>query len=179
MKKIFVSLTVAMLLLAILDSVAYAASTGVNDPGVIKQLMQVRRANAKYHDVNVALADGFVPTEVCVSDPELGGMGFHYIKPERLMDGEIDLLEPEILLYGETEKGLKLLAVEYFYGIGAPDAPIPNPAPPAPVLFGRPFDGPMLGHEPGMPPHYDLHVWLWKANPSGIFAPFNPNVSCE
>jgi len=179
MKKIFVSLTVAMLLLAILASVAYAASTGVNDPGVIKQLMRVRRANAKYHDVNVALADGFVPTEVCVSEPELGGMGLHYINPERLMDGEIDLLEPEILLYGETEKGLKLLAVEYFYGIGAPDAPIPNPAPPAPVLFGRPFDGPMLGHEPGMPPHYDLHVWLWKANPSGIFAPFNPNVSCE
>jgi hypothetical protein len=46
------------------------------------------------------------------------------------------------------------------------------------VLFGRPFDGPMLGHEPGMPPHYDLHVWVWQANPEGIFAPFNPNVTC-
>ena len=29
-----------------------------------------------------------------------------------------------------------------------------------------------------MPPHYDLHVWVWQANPAGIFAPFNPNVSC-
>ena len=30
----------------------------------------------------------------------------------------------------------------------------------------------------GMPVHYDLHVWLWKHNPSGVFAPFNPDASC-
>jgi hypothetical protein len=74
---------------------------------------------------------------------------------------------------------MKLLGVEYFQGIGAPDTPIPDPAPPAAVIFGRPLDGPMEAHEPGQPPHYDLHVWIWKANPSGIFAPFNPKVSCE
>lgn len=178
MKKIFVSLAVAMLLLAVAASIAYAA-TGVTDPAVLKDLAQVRRAAAKYHDVNVALADGFVAAPHCVAEPGQGGMGFHYINPERLMDGEINLLKPEVLLYGKTKNGLKLLGVEYFQGIGAPDAPIPNPAPAAATLFGRPFDGPMLGHEPGMPPHYDLHVWLWKANPSGIFAPYNPNVSCE
>ena len=45
-----------------------------------------------------------------------------------------------------------------------------------PSLFGVPFDGPMLGHEPGMPIHYDLHAWLWKKNPKGKFARWNPTV---
>ena len=27
-------------------------------------------------------------------------------------------------------------------------------------------------------PHYDLHVWLWKGSPSGIFSMWNPSVSC-
>ena len=177
MKKILVSLAIAMLLVVILATVAYAA-TGVTKPSVLTDLARVRKATAKYHDVNVALADGFINTHACVASPD-GGMGIHFIHPARLMDPAENILEPEILLYAETAKGMKLLGVEYFYGIGAPDTPIPNPAPPAPVLFGRAFDGPMDAHEPGQPPHYDLHAWVWMANPSGIFAPFNPNVSCE
>jgi hypothetical protein len=47
-----------------------------------------------------------------------------------------------------------------------------------PSLFGQPFDGPMPGHNPGMPVHYDLHVWLFAKNPSGFFAPFNPELNC-
>lgn len=178
MKKVFILTGIAVLLLTALAGIAYAA-TGVTDPAVLKDLAQVRRATAKYHDVNVALADGFIRTPACVEEPELGGMGIHFIHPARLMDPAISLLEPEVLLYSETEDGMKLLGVEYFYGIGAPDTPIPDPAPPSPILFGRAFDGPMDAHEPGQPPHYDLHVWLWQANPSGIFAPFNPKVSCQ
>lgn len=106
-------------------------------------------------------------------------MGIHYINPPRLMDSEVNILEPEILLYVESGNGLKLVGVEYWFSIGAPDTPIPNPAPPAPVIFGRPLEGPMEAHEPGQPPHYDLHAWVWQGNPSGIFASFNPNVSCE
>ena len=177
MKKIAVIIVVALALLAALAGVAYAA-TGVTDPSVLKDLAKVRQATDKYHDVNVALADGFIQTPACVASPD-GGMGIHFVNPPRLMDPAVNLLEPEILLYLDTPDGLKLLGVEYFYGIGAPDAEVPNPAPPSPILFGRSFDGPMLGHEPGMPPHYDLHVWVWQANPSGIFAPFNPNVSCQ
>lgn len=41
-----------------------------------------------------------------------------------------------------------------------------------------PFDGPMLGHEQGMPVHSDLHVWLYKHNPAGMLEPWNPAVSC-
>lgn len=48
-----------------------------------------------------------------------------------------------------------------------------------PSLFGRAFDGPMPGHNPQMPWHYELHVWAWQGNPSGLFASWNPNVSCN
>jgi hypothetical protein len=178
MKKTLVVIALALLLLLALGGVAYAA-IGTTDPQVLLDLAKVRQATAKYHDVNVALADGFIPTPVCVEEPGLGGMGIHFIHPDRLMDPAISLLEPEILLYVETKDGMKLLGVEYFLGIGAPDTPIPDPAPPSPIIFGRPLDGPMEQHEPGQPPHYDLHAWVWRANPSGIFAPFNPNVSCQ
>jgi len=26
--------------------------------------------------------------------------------------------------------------------------------------------------------HYDLHVWLFKPNPDGMFSPTNPTVKC-
>jgi len=177
MKKILVSTGIAMLLLIALAGVAYAA-TGVTDPVVLKELAQVRQATDKYHDVNVAIADGYIPTASCVASPA-GGMGFHYVNPALARDSNINLTTPEILLYASVGGELKLVGVEYFFGIGRPDAPIPDPAPPSPILFGRTFNGPMLGHEPGMPPHYDLHVWVWQANPEGIFTQFNPNVSCQ
>ena len=178
MKRILLTITISLTLIAALAGVAYAA-TGTTDPQVLRDLAAVRRATAKYHDVNAALADGFVPTPHCIAEPGAGAMGIHYINPPRLMDSEVDILEPEILLYVESGDGLKLVGVEYWFSIGAPDTPIPNPAPPAPVIFGRPLEGPMDAHEPGQPPHYDLHAWVWMANPSGIFAPFNPNASCE
>jgi hypothetical protein len=178
MKRTLIVITLVLLLLTTLGGVAYAA-TGVTDPAVLKDLAAVRQATTKYHDVNVALADGFIRTPHCIQEPGLGGMGIHFINPARIMDPAINLLEPEILLYLETEDGMKLLGGEYMFPVGPPDAPVPDPAPPSPILFGRPFDGPMLGHEPGQPPHYDFHVWVWQANPAGIFTPFNPNVSCE
>ncbi len=177
MKKILISTAVAVSLLLVLAGIAYAA-TGVTDPVVLTELAQVRQATDKYHDVNVALADGFIRTPACVSSPD-GGMGIHFINPARLMDPAVNILEPEILLYNETADGMKLLGVEYMYAIGAPDTHVPNPAPPSPIIFGRSLDGPMEQHEPGQPPHYDLHVWIWQANPSGMFAMWNPNVKCQ
>jgi hypothetical protein len=180
MKKLVGSLAVAALLLVVLAGIAYAA-TGVTDPVVLKDLAAIRQATTKYHDVNVALADGFIRTPNCVESPD-GGMGIHFINPARLMDPAVNILEPEILLYVKSGNVMKLLGVEYFYGIGAPGSElkdVPQPVPPSPIIFGRSLDGPMEKHEPDQPPHYDLHVWIWQANPSGIFAPFNPNVSCE
>lgn len=147
------------------------------------------QATAKYHpDVEVAEADGYVPGGDCVSAP-LGGMGIHYVNPG-LMEAPLDLLTPQILLYIPTEDGLKLIGIEYMAAALA--VTVDGPAPwfeeeepdswttTAPTLFGQTLEGPMAGHgPPGTAPwHYDLHVWLWETNPSGMFTDFNPDVSC-
>src|SRR5262245_27900769 len=127
-KKIVITTVILLALLATVVGVVYAA-TGVTDPAVLRDLAKLRQATAKYHDVNAALADGFVATPNCVASPD-GGMGIHYINPPRLMDAEVNLLEPEILLYAEVGGKLKLIGVEYWFSIGAPDTSVPNPAPP-------------------------------------------------
>ncbi len=97
--------------------------------------------------------------------------------PARIQDDIIDKDKPELLLYAPTRGSeRKLVAVEYFKADEDQDLSTDADRP---KLFGRPFDGPMPGHEPGMPVHYDLHVWVWRANPNGIFSPFNPRVSCS
>ena len=136
-----------------------------------RQLAEARAATAKYHDVNAALADGFIPTGPCVAVPSLGAMGVHYANFFRLFDASINPAEPEFLLYAPDGRGgQRLVALEYFVPAYLTDT--------SPTLFGREFDGPMPGHGPGEPAHYDLHVWAWRNNPSGMFAPFNPKVGC-
>jgi hypothetical protein len=81
-----------------------------------------------------------------------------------------------MLTYEPQPNGrLRLVALEYFKPAadqtGKDDSDRPH-------LFQQPFDGPMPGHSPGMPVHYDLHVYLWKHNPNGLFAMWNPNVKC-
>ena len=133
-------------------------------------------ATAKYNAVSRALADGFVPTDKCAELPGSGGMGYHYVNPERLVDGIIDPYKPDILLYAEDGNGrLRLVAVEWF--AVDPDQDLSTDAG-RPSLFGHPFDGPMPGHDPGMPIHFDLHAWIWQSNPAGTFEPWNPTVIC-
>jgi hypothetical protein len=136
-----------------------------------RQLAEARAATAKYHDVNAALADGFIPTGPCVAVPSLGAMGIHYANFFRLFDASVNPAEPEFLLYAPDGRGgLRLVALEYFVPAYLAEEP--------PALFGREFEGPMPGHGPGEPVHYDLHVWAWRHNPAGMFAPFNPKVGC-
>ena len=30
----------------------------------------------------------------------------------------------------------------------------------------------------GFEPHYELHIWLYRQNPAGMFMPFNARVKC-
>lgn len=190
MKKFLPVLGVVALLLLLSASLASAASGGVNDSPELKQMAEVRQATAKYHDVSVAEADGYVSTEECVEVPGLGGMGIHYVNWGLLQDESIDHLAPEILLYVPTDDGLRLVAVEYvmvaFTDVGSGPQPwFDTDLPPGgwitsnPVLFEQMFNGPMPGHGPGEPWHSELHVWLWQGNPQGVFADFNPHVSCS
>ena len=175
----------AVLMAAISLAPLVAAASSDNSSERNKLLAELRKATAKYHNPANAIADGYVATEECV--PE---MGYHYVNFDLAADLDATELQPEVILYAPSPGGLRLVAVEYFVVALAntPDGPMPwfDETPPemgffnpAPELFdGQKFDGPMPGHEPEMPWHYDLHVWVWKHNPDGMFADFNPKVSC-
>jgi hypothetical protein len=137
----------------------------------------VRAATARYHSFTQAEKNGYtVAGEPCVASP-LGTMGIHAVNPALMADPAIDPLHPELLLYVPKNKSgkLRLLGVEYWKADADGDLGTDDDRP---SVFGQPFDGPMPGHTPTMPVHYDLHVWVFEDNPSGLFAPFNPAASC-
>ena len=139
-------------------------------------LAEIRRATARYHRLSVAEADGYVQASPCVAHPFLGAMGYHYAS-FGLMDAVVDPSAPEILVYAPDKQGkLKLVAVEFMVVAAPWDATHSGP----PVLAGHEFEdhrAPESWH--GIPfAHYDLHAWVWRHNPSGMFAEFNPAVSC-
>jgi hypothetical protein len=169
MKK-FATLALAALVVALVGIVTAAASPP-------DELQAVKAATARYHSFAQAQADGYtIAGEPCVAEPGLGAMGIHAVNPALIADPAINPMQPEILLYLPKANGrLELIGVEYFKVDAdqnlATDADRPS-------VFGQPFDGPMPGHTPTMPIHYDLHVWFWADNPAGMFAPFNPSLSC-
>lgn len=139
-----------------------------------KGLQAARQAAERYASVGAATAAGYVPASPCESSPQ-GAMGVHYVNPPSTQDPALDRRAPEVLLYAPGSSGLELVGVEYFKADADQDLATDGDRP---SLFGRAFDGPMAGHAPGMPIHYDLHVWLQKRNPSGVFAQWNPDVRC-
>jgi hypothetical protein len=158
---------------------AFAAAVADAGGGsqVMLNLQMAAEATSAFMDPAAAVSAGYLATEDCVAIPGVAAMGLHYVNPA-LMDDVIDPAAPEILLYIPTDDGPMLTGLEYTLPIGPPDAAIPDSPPPAPSIFGQVFEGPMLGHGPGGPPHYDLHVWLWETNPGGTFEGFNPALSC-
>jgi hypothetical protein len=137
------------------------------------ELERARDKLARYKDPVTAVRDGYLSTLGCVHYKE-GAMGVHFLNPA-LISPRLDPDKPQILVYEPRGDKLELVAAEWF-------VPLATGVQERPTLFGQPFDGPMAGHEPLMPEslhHYDLHVWLFKENPRGVFANTNPNVSCE
>ncbi len=131
---------------------------------------QVRAETERFQDPALAVAAGYAADGHCVAHPELGGMGDHWIN-QALIDPVFDPLNPEALLYAPGPGGAPVLVgVEYI---------VIDVGQERPHFDGHPFD------VAGVPPltaagvdHWSLHVWLHKPNPAGIFAPFNPDVSC-
>jgi hypothetical protein len=151
----------------------HRASTSMPAPALPPQLAEVRDALRKYEDPVAAVRDGYFSTLGCVEYPE-GGMGVHFLNPAHIGPTP-DPFRPQILVYEPADGGrLRLVAAEWFI-------PLATGVSERPSIFGRPFDGPMEGHEPLMPRelhHYDLHVWLFKENPAGLFHWTNPTVGC-
>lgn len=131
-------------------------------------LAVLRRATARYHDIDAAVADGFVFLHECEDRPGEAPVGIVYVHFGRLMDGIIDPAAPEGLLYEPGRAGrLELVGAELAI-------PFPLWTEEGPPEF---FDAQFQPEEEfGV---FGLHVWLWRHNPEGMFAAGNPRVSCE
>jgi hypothetical protein len=140
----------------------------------------VRAATAKYHQLAVAQADNYglftdAAGIACIANPPDGTMGVHYVNLGLVLDGGIDAATPEALVYEPEKNGnLRLVAVEYVVFQSAWDASHASP----PSLFGQEFGLVPAGNRYGLPPFYELHAWIWKHNPSGMFYEWNPTVTC-
>lgn len=136
------------------------------------ELLNVKQALEKYQDPIVAVRDGYFSTLACLTFAD-GSMGVHFLNMGTV-GPVVDPMKPQVLLYEPVGDKLKLTGAEWF-------VPLATGVKERPSLLGQPFDGPMDGHEPLMPAelkHYDLHVWLWKDNPDGLYAPANTAVKC-
>lgn len=140
---------------------------------------KVRQATRRYRDVNVAIGEMWVPATPCVSGPEEGAMGVHYVLPPRLGDGLLNVEEPEALIYEPTANGgLRLVGVEYI--VFAKDWTDAHPTGPAtPSLEGHLTNYVGAPNRYGLDPFFEIHVWAWERNPKGHFADWNTQVTCE
>jgi len=155
------------------------------------KLAKVRVATARYKDLNQATANKYalfkdVNGITCIAntdDPSQGAMGIHYLNADLVgavaKSGTFDPLKPQALVYesGDHDK-LHLVALEYLvfqkdweakYGAGAA----------LPKLFGQTFMLIPANNRFSPDAIYALHVWIWKDNPSGTFAMWNPTVHCS
>ena len=159
--------------------VAPPAATAQPDNAQIEAL---RKSMEKYKDWKVAVRDLYLSTQGCVHysgekiphymEYPKGAMGVHFVN--LTIQGAPDPMKPNVLIYEPVGRELKLVAVEWL-------VPLTPDTKQRPSLFGQPFMGPMEGHEPLIARqyvHYDLHAWLFKDNPLGMFAATNPDVSC-
>lgn len=165
-------------------------------------LSEVRELTERFRDVDAALAEGYIrdPFDLCDTAAMMGqpaargAMGVHYFRPDLLgvteppsprVKGQgthTDFREPSILIYEPQADGsMELVAVENLVFADAwHRAGHAN----RPTFYGVPYDA--MSDDPNTPadeahqfaPHYDRHVWIYRDNPSGVFAVFNPNVSC-
>jgi hypothetical protein len=164
--------------LALHSDVGHLHSTAASNgsPNVASELAAVRAATAKYHDVSAALADGYqlgyrgVVTG-CISSPSAGAMGYHYFNWAKMDDLSIQEDDPEVLVYHTGDDGILVL--------GAVEWVVPKTLweqagnTQAPVVFGQTLHvlNPVLNW-------YIAHAWIWTHNPAGMFADWNPEVSC-
>jgi hypothetical protein len=166
------------------------------------ELEALRAATERYRDVELALADGYLrdPMDLCITAPmegqprQLGAMGVHYFRPDLLgitatgprvagTGTHTDFRQPGVLIYEPQADGrLELVAIENLVFASAwREAGHLQP----PVFHGNEYyhmiDNPLTEVDEAhmFEPHYELHMWLYRDNPNGLFAPFNPNATCD
>ncbi|MBS3650382.1 hypothetical protein KEU06_17340 [Pseudaminobacter sp. 19-2017] len=158
------------------------ALTASAEEATSAEIESLRGALAKYKDPYVAVRDLYLSTVGCVHydgskmeghmEYPKGGMGVHFVN--LTVQGPPDPTKPNVLIYEPVDGKLQLVAAEWLMPLAA--------AKERPKLFGQEFQGPMEGHEPLIPQgfhHYDLHAWVFKDNPNGMFSPTHPDVTCK
>ncbi|HEV2889620.1 MAG TPA: hypothetical protein VGX28_04520 [Frankiaceae bacterium] len=168
--------------LAVIAATAASACLALTGTGTAAppSLATARAATAPFHDVQAALDAGYglftdADGVACIDDAE-GGMGVHYVKGANVGDPAVRADAPEALVYEPGADGrMRLVAVEYVV-LAADWANAGNTAPPS--LFGREFELVEAGNRYDLPAFYELHAWLWRDNPNGMFADWNPRVTC-
>lgn len=153
----------------IVPALALAAGSG-------SDLATVRAGSARFHDIQVAFDAGYGPLHTCTDEESgLGAMGQHYVRGDLVGDTVFDLSQPEVLVYEPMPNGRqRLVAVEFVVFQESWDAISDDP----PTLFGRELALVPAPNRYGVPAFYQIHVWLWKQNPAGIFNDWNERVSC-
>jgi hypothetical protein len=171
--------------------IALIGLAGVNFAGIPARaeepykadLDALRQSLMKYQDYKTAVRELYLSTVGCVyysgekipghMEYPKGAMGIHFVNLT-VTGPKPDSMRPNVLIYEPVGRDLRLIAVEWLVPLaGAKERP---------TLFGQPFQGPMEGHFPLIPKeftHYDLHAWLFKNNPLGMFSPTNPDVKCD
>jgi hypothetical protein len=131
-----------------------------------RALSDVRVATAKFHSVAAAHRAGYAdPGLPCFDSPGTGqGMGTHLVNGALLDDGgALDRKHPEALVYEVRDGSIKLVAVEYLVMMSDSAS--------APTFLGQTM---IPNNALGL---WTLHAWVWRDNPTSLFASYNSNVS--
>jgi hypothetical protein len=172
------------LLVALCASAGVLVVVGAALAGSSSGVPAAKKATASFRKLAVAKKAGYTlelkttpanGSVACIEDPTAGGMGVHMVNP-KLLDAAVGVETPEALVYSPERYGssLELVAVEYVVDRKAWRSAGNTTAP---RLFGRQFA--LITKNPfGLKPFYALHAWIWRKNPSGLLAPYNPEISC-
>jgi hypothetical protein len=146
---------------------------GAAPAGLVKL---VREITEPYKDVAAAKAAGYALAFGCVSGPDTGAMGLHFVNMPLVADGQIDANKPEIILYEPAANGeVRLVGADYLVLADAWDKTHTQ----APELMGQIFQQFEAPNRFGLPRFYTLHVWAWKTNPLGTFVNWHSNITCD
>ena len=133
------------------------------------------QATQKYTNVNAAINAGYHPVLGCVSGPDHGAMGVHYLNAS-LLNGEVDATQPQALIYEPLGGGrMRLVGVEFI--VDAATWEKKNAAPPQ--LYQQLLQLIPSPNRYGLDTFYELHVWAWQDNPNGAFVDWNNKVNCN
>jgi hypothetical protein len=153
------------------DSEVWAATGNAAEDTLVAQ---VRAGTERFKKLERAQDAGYGLFHGCVSGPQGGAMGVHFVNGDLVGDGEIDASKPEAIMYEWHDGRPQIVGVEFVVIADQWNAAHDGP----PVLGGQLFTYNTAPNRYGIPAFYALHVWAWRPNPDGVFSDWNRKVSC-